>query len=339
MPTASPRQHLNTVLKRFKFEELEAVSRQVFPEISWPRVKYKLMKHHQQFTTAQALKVINNELDKLKLSDNIITNRVAILEVIDVSKHYKKKVWHGYELRSNDPVQSITADQIENDVSENFQTMQTNVDVRTVLAKGVIFVSIKFKPKKSSSKSPASAPTFFALMDGEKFFFSSKKQVSEDIVLAIVNALGHSNYKQLKLCGRDVHSLVQILINKKTSKLQSVEAQVPEDFEPELPSRTELGYDFTQHKQREEYSKKIFEDDPVLEQLKLNSINQPWEDEEAVNRFPDDIIQASVTFSSPDLSNFLGDLVKLTVIETPVPDFLTNLKSLGRNEFTLKQID
>jgi len=73
------KRHLANVIKRFKFEELESAVMPIFPEISWARVRSKLVKNHKNFTIANVVRVIEDVLDV----------RIALYNL-----HLKKKLTH-----------------------------------------------------------------------------------------------------------------------------------------------------------------------------------------------------------------------------------------------------
>lgn len=54
---------LSRVIKRFKFGELESAVMPVFPEISWSRLRSKLIKNHKKFSVTNALRVIEEVIN------------------------------------------------------------------------------------------------------------------------------------------------------------------------------------------------------------------------------------------------------------------------------------
>lgn len=54
---------LISVIKRFKFDELESSVIPIFPEISWSDVRSKLIKNHKRFTVNNAARVIEEILN------------------------------------------------------------------------------------------------------------------------------------------------------------------------------------------------------------------------------------------------------------------------------------
>lgn len=57
------KRQLAVLIKRFKFEELEDAVMPLFPEITWSRVRSKLIKNHKNFTVANVVRVIEEVLD------------------------------------------------------------------------------------------------------------------------------------------------------------------------------------------------------------------------------------------------------------------------------------
>lgn len=54
---------ISTMIKRFKFEELECDVMPIFPEITWGRVKSKLIRNHKKFTTTNAVHIIQEVIN------------------------------------------------------------------------------------------------------------------------------------------------------------------------------------------------------------------------------------------------------------------------------------
>ena len=81
-------------------------------------------------------------------------------------------------------------------------------------------------------------PTYFALVPNEKFFFSSKKAVLKSTLMALVNTMGYQSVKQIKLMGRDIPSLVQMLLAKQTAQLQGERIKEPLPFIEAPPTTT-----------------------------------------------------------------------------------------------------
>lgn len=78
------KRQLASVIKRFKFEELEGAVMPVFPEISWNRVRSKLVKNHKNFTVANVVLVIEEALD-VRLASY---NRFSIWKIYPVYSIY-----------------------------------------------------------------------------------------------------------------------------------------------------------------------------------------------------------------------------------------------------------
>ncbi|OXU21211.1 hypothetical protein TSAR_010430, partial [Trichomalopsis sarcophagae] len=327
---------ISNVIKKFKFEDLESAVLPCFPELSWEQIKAKLVKNHESLTTPHALRIIEEEIAKKKLSESILKTRLATLEVIDVSRHYKRKVWYTYEFKSRnenrDNPETMSLEEIEDKIMQSFDVYQMEMEVQAIEHEDIVFLSIKDKPTKKKIKNIL--PTYFSLIMNENFFFCSKKLVMKNILMAVVEGMGYKNCKLVKLTGRDIPSLVQMLLTKKENG--TVKAPLP--FRPAAPVSTSLGLDFTQHKQREEYVDKCFgENPPTFEVLKVKSLDQKWIDEEAAEKLPDEVIFTGVEFRSQSIPNFLKNLVTQKVLTTPLPCYAANILQLGRNDFTVKE--
>ena len=77
---------------------------------------------------------------------------------------------------------------------------------------------------------------FCALFMGQKYFFSTKKNISSDILNAIARSLGYENVKRLKLMGKDLKSLSILCWKRKEGVMNSQninETLVYEDGTPD----------------------------------------------------------------------------------------------------------
>lgn len=59
----SAKQSVINIIKKFRFEELEAAVLPVFPEFSWKNIKSQLVENHESLTTVRAVKIIEEEIN------------------------------------------------------------------------------------------------------------------------------------------------------------------------------------------------------------------------------------------------------------------------------------
>lgn len=156
--------------------------------------------------------------------------------VLDVSRHYKRKVWYTYEFKSRnkkrDNPDDMSLEEIEDKIKQSFDVYQMEMEVQAVEHEDIVFLCIKDKPKKKQMKNLI--PTYFSLIMKENFFFCSKKVVMKNILMAVVDGMGYKSCKLVKLTGRDIPSLTQMLLTKKESG--TVIAPLP--FRPAAPIST-----------------------------------------------------------------------------------------------------
>lgn len=121
-----------------------------------------------------------------------------------------RKSWYGFELRNKkDVVDSLSLEELRQNIIKLFHTMKLSMAVKLVTYEGITFVSIRDK------KSIRTMPLFFALILEQGYFFSSRKSITKDFLHVITESTGYNSYKQLKLTGKYLKSLIKILQIKK----------------------------------------------------------------------------------------------------------------------------
>lgn len=108
--------------------------------------------------------------------------------------------------------------------------------VEAVKTDDLVFLSIKEKLKKRQRKSIT--PTYFALVKNEHYFFCSKEKAMKNILAAVTDGLGYNTSKRLKLFGKDIPSLVQMLLKKKNAALRGEIVQDPLPYRQAQPVKT-----------------------------------------------------------------------------------------------------
>ncbi|XP_072766759.1 uncharacterized protein [Anoplolepis gracilipes] len=337
MTSKSIKHQLINVIKRFKFEELESSVIPIFPEISWSHVKFKLIKNHKTFTVNNAVRIIEEILNDANLGEKDLYNRLTTLEVTDISRHDKRKIWYGYELRGEGKTLNyLEKRQIQKSIKNEFVTNDINIDVKAAICDNITFINIKEKSKRKRGQR-STMPIFFALFMGHKYFFCSKKNISHDFIKLMTAALGYNNNKRIKLMGKDLRSLIRLLWNKQQGTLHTEGIHQPLVYEPSDPIISNNGIDYTQSKQRNSYAKKCFsKDPPTLELLVINGPEESTKHEAIASILPNDNIHMNWEFRSHNIARFLTSLIEKRAIPLPLPDYVSNLMTLGKNELTLR---
>ncbi|KAL6423858.1 hypothetical protein ACFW04_010355 [Cataglyphis niger] len=326
---------LINVIKRFKFEELESSVIPIFPEISWNHVKSKLIKNHKTFTVNNAVSVIEKILDDADLGGAVLYDRLITLEVTDISRHDKRKIWYGYELKGvGIALNYLERRQIQESIKEAFESNGLNIDVKAVIYDNITFVNIKEKRKRRQMQ--YTMPIFFALFMGHKYFFCSKKNISHDFIKLMTTALGYNSSKRIKLMGKDLRSLIRLLWNKQQGTLHAEDIDQPVVYEPSDPIVSNNGIDYTQNKQRKSYAEKCFsKDPPTLELLVVNGPEESIKHEAVASILPNDNICVNWEFRSHNIARFLTCLIEKRAVPLPLPEYVSNLMMFGKNELTL----
>lgn len=102
------------------------------------------------------------------------------------------------------------------------------MDVRILTHEGITYISIKDKPRGKEAKTIT--PIFFALFMGQEYLFCSKKSVTKEGIQILVDSLGFTSAKKLKLVGKDLRSLMKMLWLKKQGAVHSSEFLNPPDL-------------------------------------------------------------------------------------------------------------
>lgn len=307
-----------------------------FPEIQWRNVKTELAKNRANFSAKNVAQLIEKTLIKKKVKEKDLQRRLSILEVIDISRHSKRKFWYGHIVTGTGTLNGYrTSTQLEEIIKEQIKTFNMNVHVSVEFHDHVIYVSMK-ETKKKKSKVQYPVPIFFALFINEKHFFCSKKTVAQGFIDIITMSLGFSHSKRLKLMGKDVKSLDQLCKAKEQRAIGINDIEDIPVYKTALPEKKRTGIDFTQATQRKAHAEQCFDVNPPQLELVVTRIkNQPWIDEELHSKLKDEKINVTWEFRSSSISSYLTKLIERQIIVTPPPIYISNLMKLGKNEFSI----
>ncbi|XP_023246911.1 uncharacterized protein LOC106642425 isoform X2 [Copidosoma floridanum] len=337
MPVAlSVKHQISAIIRRFKFEELEDAVLPVFPEVSWTDIKSRLVKDHESLTTLHALKIIEQIIKEFGVAEKELIDRLAMLEITDVSRHYRRKTWYCHEFKGTSVVSHLTFDELSERIKSSFNNHHMKVDVQILLHNDIIFLSIKDRPKKKQTTKIL--PTYFSWMSNENFFFCSKRIVLKSVLIALTDSMGYQSCRLIKLMGKDIPSLIKMLLDRKAASSKGNIVKPPLRFQQTNPTLTSLGLDFTQHKQRMKYAENCFGyEPPTFEQLRIKSSDQHWKNREDKVQLPDDVIYTGIEFQSTSIPSFLKNLVIQRILVAPLPCYAANILTLARNDLTLKE--
>ncbi|KAG7200494.1 hypothetical protein KM043_001060 [Ampulex compressa] len=335
------RRQINNVIKRFRFDELESAVIPSFPEISWGYIKSKLVKQHESFTTSNVARIIDDAIDDAKLQESVLKDRLSTLEVIELSRHDKRKIWYGHMLKGLSQSLPYFNKELQSSIKKHFLTLGMEVGVKVTTYDGVTYVSIKENLKRRQVQ--RGNPFFFAIFLGQRYFFSSKKNVPKLFIEAMTNSMGYTSSKQLKLMGRDLRSLIKLLWARKQGTLNSENLDLDLDqdqtpiYEDTAPIVKPTEIDYTQHMQRKNYAQKCFgKSPPTLELLIINGPDESWKDETVSTKLGNTTMRVTWEFRSHNIATCLTNLIERRVIKTPLPYYISNLMILGKNEITLE---
>ncbi|XP_017765027.1 PREDICTED: uncharacterized protein LOC108554324, partial [Eufriesea mexicana] len=333
----SVQQKIINIIKRFKFEDLELSVMPIFPETSWANIRSNLVKYNEKFSSSNVAQLIKIAITEEKLGHKILRDRFLTLQLIDISWHSNRRMWYGYILiGSNKSASYLTNKEFQKNMQGYFDSMHMKINVKINTHHGIIYVSL-IKKRDKRNKVRTEVPHFFALFIGQKYFFSTNKNVSFNILDGIAKSLGFEGSKRFKLMGKDIKSLSELCWRKKEGTINYKNINKNLVFKDGAPDRKETGISFTQQKQRRRYAEKCFGDNPpTLEVLVINRPGISLSQKDVTIKLPNENIHVTWEFRSRNIATCLTKLIERRILNPPVPYYISNLMMLGKNEFTLQ---
>nr|XP_050854342.1 uncharacterized protein LOC127065671 [Vespula vulgaris] len=331
------KQRIVSILRKFKFEELEDAVLPVFPETTWNHVRSELIKQHENFTTVKVAAILEKIIIDSNIREKELRQRLMKLELIDISRH-KRKHWYTYSVSgsNNEPLHIGTAD-FKQSVKEKLDKKRlrsTKVEVDAIVFNGILYLSIKYV-KTDNVKVPAN---YFALFLDQKYLFSAKKDSSKPFLDAITECMGYNKHKSIDLKGKDLMSLIRLLRLRMQGALSAADIINTTTYRDAQPIIRDTGVDYTQEKQRRNFTENCFGiKPPTLDTLVVRGPNSSISDREIASRLTNDVIQVEWEFRSENVIMFLTTLFERGILLAPLPPYISNLMSMGRNVLTLEE--
>lgn len=340
LPGDNVKLKLRRVIARFKFDELEVAVLPSFPELTRKKLRSSLIKLHQNFTVSASVRVIMQSIKDAGIRDKELRDRLSTLELMEVSRHSSRRVWTCHEMRGAKSNYVFKSDvEIQERIFDAFKMNLKQMDVRVTSHDGITFVSVK-DPKAGSRGKKKVYPTFFAFVNGQKYFFTSKKSVTKEFLLVMSNGLGYTDFEPAKLSGRDLKSLTKLLSVKKQGAINNENILKPPVYTGSKPVVRRTGIDFTQSKQRGEFVDKVFgTNPPSTELLEVNAANQTWKCSELVPEMKDEPIEFRLEFHSHHIPGMIKQLVERRVMQPPLPVYAEDMLKIGKNETTVRSLE
>lgn len=336
---ASMQKEIASVIRKFKFEEMESLITLAFPELSWSNIKARLVKQRKTCTPSNVAQIVTAIVTEAKLQEKVLKDRISTLRLIDVSWHSTKRIWYGYTLTgSNKSAKYLTNGEIRSNMQGYFDSLTMKINVKANSHDNVTYISLtKEKPKSKKGKEQRPVLIFVALFVGQKYFFCTRKDVSSTILNAVVTSLGYRDSKRFKLMGRNLKSLNELCWKKKEGATSSENITKTVTYKDASPERKSTGINFTQQRQRKKYAEECFGDDaPTLELLVVNGPSLPIAHEELAAKLPNVNMRITWEFRSQNIVSCLSKLIERRVLTAPVPHYISNLITLGKNELTVE---
>ncbi|XP_053598585.1 uncharacterized protein LOC103576086 isoform X2 [Microplitis demolitor] len=281
--TQSQQSLLNSAIQKFKFEELESTVLPEFPEITWNQIRAYLIKNHESFTTVNVLKIINRLINAKKISEKDLKKRLNRLEIIDISRHSNRKMWHAYELKNRKDNYNYEDGfhEIQNNMSHCFNALQMKMHIKSEVYNDIMFIIIRERKTRRLS------PICIALFLEQDIFFCSNKAVSKEFLHVIVKSTGYSECKKILLSGKNISSLIKIHLIKKRNAVEGNDMCIDEEFEEAPAIVGPTGIDFKQNQHRRKHLEQYFgHDEIILESLIVKNRDVSWADPRIAAKLP-----------------------------------------------------
>ncbi|EFN77082.1 hypothetical protein EAI_07591 [Harpegnathos saltator] len=128
-----------------------------------------------------------------------------------------------------------------------------------------------------------------------------------------------------------------MLWNKQQGVLHAADLNRSLVYEASDPIIKNTGINYTQTTQRTNYAKQCFgEDPPTLESLVIRGPQESIQHRDLALVSPFDTIHMNWEFRSHNVARFLSNLIEKRIFVLPLPEYITNLITLGKNELTLQ---
>ncbi|KAF7395120.1 hypothetical protein HZH66_008294 [Vespula vulgaris] len=288
------KQRIVSILRKFKFEELEDAVLPVFPETTWNHVRSELIKQHENFTTVKVAAILEKIIIDSNIREKELRQRLMKLELIDISRH-KRKHWYTYSVSgsNNEPLHIGTAD--------FKQSVKEKLDKKRLRSTKVEVDAIVFND-------------------------------------AITECMGYNKHKSIDLKGKDLMSLIRLLRLRMQGALSAADIINTTTYRDAQPIIRDTGVDYTQEKQRRNFTENCFGiKPPTLDTLVVRGPNSSISDREIASRLTNDVIQVEWEFRSENVIMFLTTLFERGILLAPLPPYISNLMSMGRNVLTLEE--
>lgn len=105
------------------------------------------------------------------------------------------------------------------------------MDVRVTTHNSITFVSVKSKKQLHR----AGQSTYYAFSNEQNYFFTSRKSIAKDYLIAVTRGLGYADSKLAKLSGRDLKSLLKLLWAKQQGAINYNSVDKPPAYNGSKP--------------------------------------------------------------------------------------------------------
>ncbi|XP_073232611.1 centromere protein N-like [Porites lutea] len=297
-----------------------------------------------------------NRIVKSCFHGEVKTDQVALMDLLYHQTHPHCKKWTVYKLVGFVPEKVLnTSDPLAfKSQLESCLGLYLKVHVFVHLWKNSLWTWLRIYEHGSSSSLLASNTVFLVYYpNAEYIFMSNIKAAHKQYILQTLSSLLHcQTLEEIKLSGRDVLSLKELVLNKTSQgafskyRLNQIEGNPlsrkrkrKKEVTMEVQSQEIKSENKEEDQQRQQLTDNAFgpNPQPVLEkvefkmQTKLRSGDQhlPWQ--------LDRPISCNVRFEGPSVIEGIKNLGAQSFVDVPLPSYLANLHSQSKNSFFLAE--
>ncbi|XP_020623935.1 centromere protein N-like isoform X1 [Orbicella faveolata] len=299
-------------------------------------------------------KAFVNRVLKSCFAKEVTTDHIGLLDLLYHQAHPSCKKWTVYKLKGFEPEKELnTSDpwkfksQLKSCLGLYFK-----VDIFVHLWKNGLWTRLRISD--STSASLLSNTVFLVYYPNSEYIFSSAiKAAYKQYILQTLSTLLHcQTLEEVKLSGRDMFSLKELVLNKSSQGPFSMYRLSQLDGNPlsrkrkrekaERQTEVTQSQEITSENKEEDQKRQHFTDSafgsnpqPVLERVefKMQTRLRSRQHFPRLNR----PISCNVTFEGPSVIEGIKNLGSQSFVDVPLPSYLANLHSLSKNSFFLTE--
>ncbi|KAL9975722.1 hypothetical protein ACROYT_G012915 [Oculina patagonica] len=298
-------------------------------------------------------KAFINRILKSCFAKEVTTDHVSLMDLLYHQVHPSCKKWTVYKLIGFEPEKELNTSDPRKFKSQlkSCLGLYFKVEIFVHLWKNALWTRLHICEGTSAS---LLSNTVFLIYypNSEYIFMSSIKAAHKQYILQTLSTLLHcQTLEEVKLSGRDMFSLKELVLNKSSQGAFSRYRLNQLDGNPlsrkrkrEKERKTEVmqSQEITSENKEEDQKRQQFRDSafgtnpqPVLERVefKMQTRLRSRQHFPQLNR----PISCNVKFEGPSVIEGIKNLASQSFVDVPLPSYLANLHSLSKNSFFLTE--